>query len=255
LLSSLYKRLQSGRDMSGNFHPVTHVLFDMDGLILDTEPLYTSATEAVARNHGAPIQTMSWDLKVKQMGLPSQELATLLVQEMQLPITAEQFTLETRQIQETTFPACQLLPGAERLVRHLASSGVGIAVATSSPDKTFRMKTSNHRALFNLFHHVVCGTSDPEVVHGKPAPDIFQVCSSRFPPTSSPFSPASCLVFEDSPAGVRAGLAAGMQVVMVPDARMFDTPQHIPQPGPSIVLKSLEMFRPEMFGLPPFPGE
>ena len=103
---------------------MTHVIFDMDGLLLDTEPLYTSATEAVAAKHGstdpsgAP-RPFTWDLKVRQMGLPSADLARLIVKELALPISAEQYTVEVRKLQEETFPNCRLLPGAERLVREL----------------------------------------------------------------------------------------------------------------------------------------
>ena len=103
---------------------VTHVIFDMDGLLLDTEPLYTSATEAVAARHGstdpsgAP-RPFTWALKVRQMGLPSADLARLIVKELALPISAEQYTAEVRKLQEETFPNCSLLPGAERLVREL----------------------------------------------------------------------------------------------------------------------------------------
>ena len=103
---------------------VTHVIFDMDGLLLDTEPLYTSATEAVAVRHGstdpsgAP-RPFTWALKVRQMGLPSADLARLIVKELALPISAEQYTVEVRKLQEETFPNCKLLPGAERLVRAL----------------------------------------------------------------------------------------------------------------------------------------
>jgi len=147
-----------------------------------------------------------------------------------------------RQLQEKTFPNCKLLPGAERLVRELASKKIPMAVATSSPRATFEMKTQNHKDLFSLFHHVVCGSSDPEVKAGKPAPDIFQVCASRFDPPL-PHS-ASCLVLEDSPAGVRAALAADMRCLMVPDLRMFDTPEHIPA-GVTLVIKSLEELTPE----------
>jgi len=182
------------------------------------------------------------DLKVRQMGLPSADLAKLIVKELALPISAEQYTMEVRQLQEKTFPNCKLLPGAERLVRELASKKIPMAVATSSPRATFEMKTQNHKDLFSLFHHVVCGSSDPEVKAGKPAPDIFQVCASRFDPPL-PHS-ASCLVLEDSPAGVRAALAADMRCLMVPDLRMFDTPEHIPA-GVTLVIKSLEELTPE----------
>lgn len=233
---------------------VTHVLFDMDGLLLDTEPLYTAATEAVAARHGStdpsglPI-AFTWDLKVRQMGLGSEELAKLIVKELRLPISPEQYTREVRQIQEETFPNCQLLPGVERLVRYLADRpDVQIAVATSSPRETYELKTSKHKELFSLFNHVVCGSSDPEVKQGKPAPDIFQVCASRFPDPVPGIQfiphPASCLVLEDSPAGVKAALAAGMRCLMVPDERMFETPDWIPQ-GVTLVIRSLEELAPE----------
>jgi pseudouridine-5'-monophosphatase len=243
---------------------VTHLLFDMEGLLQDTEPLYTAATEVVAARHGSTDPSglplaFTWDLKVRQMGLPSDELAKLVVQELRLPISPEQYTREVKAIQQETFPHCQLLPGAEGLVRYLHSlPGVQIAVATSSPRDTYELKTTNHKELFSLFHHVVCGSTDPEVERGKPAPDIFLVCARRFSEpeeteelgisvtdfrqTTGPH-PASCLVVEDSPAGARAALAAGMRCLMVPDARMFDTPDHIPT-GVTLVIRSLEELQP-----------
>lgn len=71
--------------------------------------------------------------------------------------------------------------GAERLLRHLHSKGVNIALATSSSRENFELKTTHHGDVFKLFHHIVTGSSDPEVKHGKPAPDIFLICASRFP--------------------------------------------------------------------------
>jgi len=70
--------------------------------------------------------------------------------------------------------------GAERLLRHLHTNGIPIALATSSGDESVAIKTANYKELFSLFHHKVMGSSDPDVINGKPAPDIFLVAASRF---------------------------------------------------------------------------
>lgn len=70
--------------------------------------------------------------------------------------------------------------GAEKLVRHLSASNVPIAVATSSGLESVELKTTNHKELFKLFHHIVAASSDPTIKQGKPAPDVFLACASRF---------------------------------------------------------------------------
>lgn len=137
------------------------------------------------------------------------------------------------------------MPGAEKLLRHLEKHNIPMAVATSSPRDMVAIKTKKHQEIFKVFHHIVCGSGDPEVKDGKPCPDIFLVAAKRF--DESP-NPEKCLVFEDAPNGVTAANGAGMQSVLVPD-------QHVPQEqtlNATLVLKSLEDFRPEQFGLPAF---
>ncbi|XP_026323312.1 probable pseudouridine-5'-phosphatase [Hyposmocoma kahamanoa] len=140
---------------------------------------------------------------------------------------------------------CYQSPGAERLIRHLDKTKVPFALATSSSERSVKTKVAAHKELFDLFHHKVMGSTDPEVKFGKPHPDIFLVAAARFPDKPEP---SKCLVFEDSPHGVTAGIKAGMQVVMVPDPHLDKRlTTHA-----TIVLPTLAKFQPEMFGLPAF---
>ncbi|XP_063224375.1 pseudouridine-5'-phosphatase-like isoform X1 [Bacillus rossius redtenbacheri] len=225
-----------------SFKPVTHVIFDFDGLILDTEPAYDSIYEEIARQHG---KEFSWELKVKFMGTVERETCRIFTEDLGLPVSPEEVFREQQARQPRALAGCALKPGAERLVRHLVGHGVPVAVATSSSAESMGYKTTHHKELMALFHHVVMGSSDPDVKQGKPHPDIFLVCASRFPDRPQPHQ---CLVLEDAPNGVAAACAAGMQVVMVPDPRLSPDLTR----GATLVLPSLEHFRPELFGLPPF---
>ncbi|XP_058452317.1 probable pseudouridine-5'-phosphatase isoform X2 [Malaya genurostris] len=232
----------SASKMASNFRKVTHCIFDMDGLLLDTEMLYTEVTQSIADPYG---KIYTWEIKQSVMGLQREPAAIAIVEALELPITPEEYIeISTAKINEL-MPHCAMMPGAERLIRHLHQNNVPIALATSSSADSYAVKTQNHQELFDLFHHKVTGSSDPEVKEGKPAPDIFLVAASRFP--SKP-KPEECLVFEDAPNGVTAGVSAGMQVVMVPDPKITeDQRKHA-----TLVLNSLEEFQPEQFGLPAF---
>lgn len=222
--------------------PVTHVIYDVDGLLLDTERFYTQAYQIIAARYG---KTYDWTLKSKTIGMKSADSARIITRALDLPLTPEQW-LETRKgILEELFPQAEPMPGAVHLTRHLKQSGIPQAVATSSDRRYFNLKTSRHKEWFSLFDFVVSG-DDKGIDEGKPAPDIFLLAARRLGAR-----PDHCLVFEDAPAGVKAAKSAGMSVVAVPDPNL--APGTLAEAD--IVLESLTKFDPAEWGLPRFPSE
>lgn len=221
---------------------VTHCIFDMDGLLLDTEKIYENILRSLLQTYSSPYPRAT---RMKVMGTTEQRTCSILVNDLKLPCTVDEFLARFRRDQLLHLGQAPLMQGAERLVRHLHQHKIPIALATSSGADSVEVKTKNHRELFELFGHKVMGSSDPEVKEGKPAPDIFLVAAARFADCPQP---DQCLVFEDAPNGVTAAIAAGMQAVMVPDPNIEEEQRK----HATVVLQSLEDFRPEQFGLPAF---
>ncbi|GMH16643.1 hypothetical protein Nepgr_018484 [Nepenthes gracilis] len=234
----------SGAPHTHNKASITHVIFDMDGLLLDTEKFYTEVQEIILARYN---RTFDWSLKAKMMGMKAIEAARVFVDETGISdsLTAEDFLAEREAMLQNMFPTSELMPGASLLIRHLHAHGIPMCLATGSHRRHFELKTQRHSELFSLMHHVVLG-DDPEVKQGKPSPDIFVAASKRF--EGGPIDPQNILVFEDAPAGVHAAKNAGMYVVMVPDPRL-DSCFH---ESADQVLKSLKDFNPVDWELPPF---
>lgn len=210
----------------------------MDGLLLDTEIIYTQVTQEIVGRFG---KTFDWSVKANMIGRPALESSRYLVSALDLPMTAEDYLNERDALLRIRFPECSGLPGAQELVRHLHRHRVPIAVASSSSHELYCLKTRNHQAWFSLFDTVVTG-DDPEIGAGKPAPDIFLVAASRLD-----IPPRAALVFEDAPSGLQAGIQAGMRVIAIPDPHMDRSRYR----QATQVLDTLTAFRPEDFGLPP----
>ena len=221
---------------------ITHVIYDVDGLLLDTEPFYTQAHQAMAARYG---KVFDWTVKSKMIGRRAEDSAEVILTALQLPMSVEEYLDQRSHMLEKLFPQAQPLPGAVRLTKHLHRNGIPQAVATSSDRHNFELKITQHRGWFSIFECLVMG-DDPEIEHGKPAPDMFLLAAKRLRA-----SPAHCLVFEDSPAGIEAARAAGMFAIAVPDSHMEDSAYTRAHQ----IIRSLDEFDLAYWGLKPFGGD
>lgn len=190
---------------------VTAVLFDMDGVLLDTEELYTLATKRVLGPLG---DRFDWRIKERMMGRAPLIAARILIEALDVPMSPEEYLQRKRPVLLELFRQSQPKPGAPELVKKLAARGLPLAVATSSDRVFFEAKTSHH-SWFSEFQAIVCG-SDPEVTAHKPAPDIFLAAAKRL---GAP--PDACIVFEDSAAGVESAKRARVRrIIALADANI-----------------------------------
>jgi pseudouridine-5'-monophosphatase len=219
-------------------HPaITHVIFDLDGLLLNTEPLIFQVAQAIAREYG---QSLSDDIRLKTAGLKGSDSAQVIIDHLSLPISLETYLEHKATLIETFYPQATAMPGARALTTYLNHHRIPVAVATSSSQRPFSLKTSTHQDWFRKFACIVTG-DDPEIRHGKPSPDIFLIAAQRLG-----VEPDHCLVFEDSLAGVAAGKAAGMSVIAVPDPIFDPVLYH----EADQIIASLTDFVPTDWGLP-----
>lgn len=135
-------------------------------------------------------------------------------------------------------------------------------MATSSHRSAFNLKSSQNQALFSLFDVIVCG-DDAQVKRGKPFPDLFLHAFQQLNLKSrteaeegkginenNQIIPEECLVFEDAPSGVLAGLNAGMNVIWVHDTNLSLDPDL--KQRATAVMPNMEDFVPEKYGLPAY---
>ncbi|KRT78456.1 hydrolase [Oryctes borbonicus] len=224
------------------YRTVSHCIFDLDGTLLDTEPIYTEIYIDMLKEHG---ENLTSDLRQKIAGTTNEETWKITTRETTIKLPWKLLAEEYRKRSHARLGNCQLLPGVERLLLHLWKHQIPMAIASSTTSALFECKTKVHMDLFKVFHHVVCGGTDQAVSRGKPQPDVYLVCADRFEEKPRP---GNCLAFEDCSNGVQAAIGAGMQCVAI-------YAKDIPKKNyncSTMVINSLEEFQPQQFGLPSF---
>lgn len=182
------------------------VIFDMDGLLLDTEVLYRQSVISAAVHHDLPIGPSIYE---GMLGRPWHSIAELLREHYGADFDADGF----RQVWLAHFDLLtetelRLKAGVSELLDVLDELGLPRAVCTSS--EHFQVKHHlGTLGVLDRFHHVIAQGDYPR---GKPHPEPYLAAAERIG-----VDPADCLALEDSFNGIRSAASAGMMAVMVPD--------------------------------------
>ena len=187
------------------------VVLDMDGLMLDTEPLYKRAWQQAALQFGFRLDDTFYLALIGRTNASAEiALAEHFGVDFPLPSFRERWADLWREEAEAS--GIRLKPGVVELLEYLAGQDLAVAIATSSDQEyaAFSFKAAGLDT--RMFTHVVTGD---QVKNGKPAPDIYLEAARRLG-----VSPARTLAIEDSDAGILSATAAGMISLMVPDLKL-----------------------------------
>ncbi len=185
---------------------INAVLFDMDGLIFDTESVYKQSWQYAALEQGIEI---SEDFYQQFIGVQDAECEAMLSEHFQGRIDMPRY----KRIRDTHFhnlreQGIALKPGFDVLFSEIKQRKLTTAIVTSSPLHDVKYNFSNHHYL-EQFDLIITAE---DVERGKPNPDCYQLAYKKLG-----YLADQCLVLEDSNNGIKAALAAGCHAVMVPD--------------------------------------
>lgn len=199
-------------------------IFDMDGLMFDTEAMYQQGWNEIAAEMGITLpQQFVFDI----CGTSGELLKSVVRKYYHTDEPLELVNRVVHTVEERLKTEVPVKPGLTELLSYLKENNVKLAVASSSYPEIIR---SNLRVsgTEHFFDEVVSGSW---IEHGKPAPDIFLYAAEKLG-----LDPKDCYVFEDSNNGVMAGLAAGCTTVMVPD---YVPPKEEIRNSDAVILPSL----------------
>jgi HAD superfamily hydrolase (TIGR01509 family) len=201
------------------------VIFDLDGLLLESEQVWNESKHRLTDERGG-----RWnpEAQLAMLGMSSLEWSRYMRDELALPLSAEEINDEVvRLVQESYERDLPLLPGAGEAVRRAAGRWrLGLASSSNREIIDAVLRRTGWAELFAVT------VSSEEVARGKPAPDVYLEAARGLGA-----APERCVAIEDSSAGIRSALAAGMGVVAIPNREYSPEPEVVSRAD--VVLDSL----------------
>lgn len=208
------------------------VVFDLDGVLVDSEPVWEQVRRQVVAEHGG---RWAADAQQRLMGMSTAEWASYLSQDLHVSLPPDQVAaLVIGQMRANYRKRVPLMPGAAEAVRRLAAHWP-LGLATSSPPALI----DDVLAGADLHRYFAVTLSTEEVARGKPAPDIYIAVADRLG-----HAPQRCAAVEDSANGLRSAAAAGLYVIAVPHP--IYPPDADALQAASVVLTDLTELTPEV---------
>ena len=184
-------------------------LFDLDGTLLDTEPLYDMVEQQLIDQYGNG-EKLSESIKLQMLGTPPSFNSKLLVDTYKIKLTPEEFIKKRDELLIEPFKKCQFKKGArEATHKSKYELGLKVAIATSSSLINFKYKTDHLKDWLNEDIDIIETSDDKRIKQGKPAPDIFILAAKELG-----LEPSECIVFEDAANGVQAAISAGAPIIV-----------------------------------------
>lgn len=201
------------------FRPVG-VVFDLDGTLTDNMACHAEAFAIFVRRHGLPEFTMA--MRERLDGKRNSEIFPILFNRNLSVDEIRAFSEEKESAyRELSRERLQPLPGAVALLECLAARGIGVAVATSAPEKN----VAHTLGAIGLADRIGIITRSDAVPRGKPFPDVFLRAAEELG-----VPPDLCLAFEDAPVGVTAARRAGMRCAAITSTFSAETLSASEQP-------------------------
>jgi HAD superfamily hydrolase (TIGR01509 family) len=207
------------------------VVFDLDGLLVDSEQLWDQAREALARERGGRWHDRA---QADMMGMSSLEWSRYMHDRIGLRESPEEISAEVVRRMEALYrERLPLLPGAREAVERLAARWpLGLASSSNRPLIDLTLELSGMAAYFRAT------VSSEEVARGKPAPDVYLEAARRLG-----VDPTRTAAIEDSHNGILSAAAAGMRVFAIPNRRFPPGDEALARAD--VVLDSLDELTPE----------